>query len=526
MKGKIPDKFDWPSIRDEARNALIRQGIKRIKKWLETQAADLVEEILKTPAEAVIDDITKDAAQDLLDGGFGSLQKLWEKFTWDNILKGLEDELGKQLLKGLEKGLEDGAEAGLEAMFDALGGDYENSPAAMVGMEFSKYLAKQMVDELMSGVKGLDDLINSFESLQKRLSKKIQDFFNGKPLESGKATLPVARLTDKDNLTDFVITGLPTVLVCGQPIARISDMLFPSGKPVIQGSAIIEAGGLPIARETSGTAVPSQLTRSQSTVLAEGITSWTMMPGGEMICGFPNAVGGNMSLMPSSETTQTSSKRTLPDGKIYDSVQKTVTDPDTGKVQSIPNDARFDPESNSFYQLSQDTPLSPEQAADLSEAGVPQEEIEALKAAGEFAFRRDWSFDVGYSSSPFEQATIVRPWDFMRANEDGISTLGFPMKKGNYYAFGGLLDLGSPEWPGAGTGAGSLWMIPDRAGIWRMNDYFVKHDATFDPANQSLSEKLSVEWDAFLEGLSLDPVQNILQVIYSSATTSVALATS
>ncbi len=517
VKAQFPEKLDWPTIREQARNLLIQQGIKEIQEWLKKQSTDLLEDLLKTTSDDILDDATRDAVKELLNK---------DSIDW------IMNKVNGAIWKGIGKGLEKGVEAGLEALFDGLGLDYKNSPGAMVAMEFSKFLAKEMVDELMKGVEGIEQLKNSFSTLQSRLSKKIHDFFNGAPLESGKATLPVAQLGDKDNVVDFVITGLPTVLVCGRPIARASDILCPSGKTIIQGSAQVSAGSLPVARFTSVTAVPSTIVTSQSTVLVEGISSGMLLPNGALVCQAPdtNSLGKMSSNPPASDGNsgglQTSSKHTLSDGRIYDAVNNTVTNPVTGEVQNLPDNAVFDPQTNSFYQLSQATPMSPEQEAELRNAGLTPQEIADLKSSGESAFRREWSFDDGYSSSPFERATISELPGFMKADEDGISTLGFPMKKGNYYALGGLLDLGSPEWPGAGTGSGAQWMIPDRVGLWRMSNYYVQHDATFDPSSQSLGQKLEVEWNAFLAGLSLDPVQDLLQVIYSSATTTVALGTS
>jgi uncharacterized Zn-binding protein involved in type VI secretion len=517
VKAKFPDKLDWPTVREQARNLLIQQGIKEIQKWLTEQSTDLLEDLLKTTSDDILDDATRDAVNELLDS---------KTVDW------IVDKVNGVIWKSIGKGLEKGVEAGLEALFSSLGLDYKDSPGAMVAMEFSKYLAKEMVDELMKGVGSIEQLRDSFGTLQSRLTKKIHDFFNGAPLESGKATLPVAHLGNKDNMADFVITGLPTVLVCGKPIARASDILCPSGKTIVQGSAQVSAGSLPVARFTSLTAVPSTIVTSQSTVLVEGISSGMLLPDGALICKAPDISStGNMSSNPPSSDggprgLQTSSKHTLSDGRILDGVNNTVTNPVTGEIQNLPENARFDPQTNSFFQLSQTTPMTPEQEAALLNEVVSPLEIEELKASGEAAFRREWSFDDGYSSSPFERATISELPGFMKAGEDGISTLGFPMKKGNYYALGGLLDLGSPEWPGAGTGSGAQWMIPDRVGIWRMSDYYVQHDATFDPSNHSLGQKLQVEWTAFLAGLSIDPVQNLLQIVYSTATTSVALGTS
>lgn len=364
--------------------------------------------------------------------------------------------------KGIGKGLEKGVEAGLEALFDGLGLDYKNSPGAMVAMEFSKFLAKEMVDELMKGVEGIEQLKNSFSTLQSRLSKKIHDFFNGAPLESGKATLPVAQLGDKRRPWTLSSPAY-------RPYSLVEDRLrehpiscVPPARPSYRAAARDLRKDLfrELPRFTSVTAVPSTIVTSQSTVLVEGISSGMLLPNGALVCQAPDTNSpGKMSSTSASDGNsgglQTSSKHTLSDGRIYDAVNNTVTNPVTGEVQNLPDNAVFDPQTNSLLiNPSQATPMSPEQEAELRNAGLTPQEIADLKSSGESAFRREWSFDDGYSSSPFERATISELPGFMKADEDGISTLGFPMKKGNYYALGGLLDLGSPEWPGAGTGSG------------------------------------------------------------------------
>src|SRR5262249_29640575 len=156
----------------------------------------------------------------------------------------------------------------------------------------------------------------------------------------------------------------------------------------------------------------------------------------------------------------------LPDGKVYDSLAGTVTDPKTGQVWTVPSNVQFDPATNQFFQIDRPPGLE----------GLPDDQ-----------FRRNWSFENGWSSTPYEvsQMPDAPGWvrDLMRADSSGTTTLGFPMKEGNWYLFGGLIDLGSPENPGAGTGhmRGPIadWITPDRIGPYRMNDYFVLHDWLF-----------------------------------------------
>ena len=100
----------------------------------------------------------------------------------------------------------------------------------------------------------------------------------------------------------------------------------------------------------------------------------------------------------------------------------------------------------------------------------------------------------------------------MRAGHSGTSILGIPTKAGHWYLGFGLIDLGSPEWPGAGTV--DPWWIPDRIGPYDMSRNYVRHDEIFDPARQSMAERLGFEIDAFAHALRPDLVKLFLQVIY------------
>lgn len=47
VKAQFPEKLDWPTIREQARNLLIQQGIKEIQEWLKKQSTDLLEDLLE-----------------------------------------------------------------------------------------------------------------------------------------------------------------------------------------------------------------------------------------------------------------------------------------------------------------------------------------------------------------------------------------------------------------------------------------------------------------------------------------------
>ncbi|MDZ4849533.1 MAG: PAAR-like domain-containing protein [Pirellulaceae bacterium] len=104
------------------------------------------------------------------------------------------------------------------------------------------------------------------------------------------------------------------------------------------------------------------------------------------------------------------------------------------------------------------------------------------------------------------------------------SFFGIKEKEGNAYLFGGLVDLGSPGMPGAGTA--STWWVPDRILNANMSPYYDAHDKGYYGSNVTLSDLgtiLKHELDAFKAGATTSPLQLPLQAIYSAATTGVGL---
>lgn len=107
------------------------------------------------------------------------------------------------------------------------------------------------------------------------------------------------------------------------------------------------------------------------------------------------------------------------------------------------------------------------------------------------------------------------------------SILGGNMEDG-YTAFFGMIELGSPKWPGAGTGD-STWLIPDKIFGYDMTPYFTLHDNRWDSARDLMDMRdiLATEMVSFLAGLgsTKDNIHIALQILYSSATLSVGLST-
>lgn len=66
--------------------------------------------------------------------------------------------------------------------------------------------------------------------------------------------------------------GTPTVLIAGQPAAKVGDMLTCAGPPdsIIKGSATVMIGGMPAARQGDSTAHGGVITVGCPTVIIGG----------------------------------------------------------------------------------------------------------------------------------------------------------------------------------------------------------------------------------------------------------------
>lgn len=93
---------------------------------------------------------------------------------------------------------------------------------------------------------------------------------------------PAARLGDSTAHGGTIVVGLPTVLIGGQPAARVGDMhvcplvtgVVPHvGGPIIMGSATVLIGGVPAARvgdQATCTGPPDVIIMGCTTVLIGG----------------------------------------------------------------------------------------------------------------------------------------------------------------------------------------------------------------------------------------------------------------
>ncbi|MFZ1642882.1 MAG: hypothetical protein WAV07_15900 [Candidatus Contendobacter sp.] len=194
--------------------------------------------VMKNPFDNVgIGDVGSMAVGGLMDMGFSALTDTWKVDDNSSTFEQVAHKYGMQAL-GMIKG----------------------------------YIIQQMQSFLTNAVKGqlsnaMGNLSNGFGNNLASLGKQFDLFFNG--MSSG-AILPAAHIASKDDKVDVVITGFPTVLVEGKAISRITDLLDPSKKIILEGAATVFAGKMPVGRVTSDTAIPSDLLTGATTVLIGG----------------------------------------------------------------------------------------------------------------------------------------------------------------------------------------------------------------------------------------------------------------
>lgn len=270
---------------------------------------------------------------------------------------------------------------------------------------------------------------------------------------------------DMDEKGNSITAGESTVLIEGKPAARDGDPLDQKGNPkatkCVNGAAMVKIGGKIAAREDDPCATYGTQTDMATRFLAKSGAARTF-------------IGGESS---------------NPDTKIPDDLKDAASAklgdkaPDPNKPHKfVPGETEIPPGEPGYYYQ------------------------DILGPDGEFLYRewRIWD-GKGWSNTLSE---------FFRIPESIRGT-------DNWSILGGWIDLGSPMFPGAGTG--SVWFVPDTIFGYDMSPYFTYHDWHFGPNELSFFASLNVELNAFSMNLGFDPIRVILQVIYSSATTSVFL---
>jgi len=165
---------------------------------------------------------------------------------------------------------------GFDALTENWTVDDESSTLEHVAHKYGKQalaMIQDFIKEQLKKALGLDSAKNKPGDADSNLLKKIDEFFNGvkaTPAAVATATLSAAHITSKDDKVDVVANGQDAVLVEGKSVARITDVLMPSGKIILEGSATVLAGGLSVSRVTAKTAVPSVILTGAPSVLIGG----------------------------------------------------------------------------------------------------------------------------------------------------------------------------------------------------------------------------------------------------------------
>lgn len=181
---------------------------------------------------------------------------------------------------GLEHGLPLALDRGVDELMSAWEVGDDASAAEQVAKHYVEQLANHIQKALVEQLKNLENLAQKLEDLPDKVLDRIKQQFGGESGESSNAVLGVVRIGDKDDKVDVVKTGLPTVLVEGQPIARTGDLMAPSDKPILAGCIGVQAGALPVAPRTSVTAIPSTLASAAATVFVGAPDVLVLPPAG------------------------------------------------------------------------------------------------------------------------------------------------------------------------------------------------------------------------------------------------------
>ena len=347
--------------------------------------------------------------------------------------------------------------------------DDTDSTGAHAARQFTQQLLGMIQNQLLGQLAAGLGLAAAPSSLATQLGK----FFG---IVVNPTGFPALRNTDLDPNAFPIQTGSPNVIIEGLNAAREGDTVLASGTRVVYGSGTVNFNGLPAARATTsisfnGPFPPGAVQTFIGGPTVSALALEDLPPGGS--CSSQVVVSKG--------------------GRLYDPQTRTVYDPQTGRSYPLASDYIFDPDRDLIIDTN---PI---------DGGEP-----LPMTFREFDFEDGWSTSLPeYDNLPDLIPEALR--DLFRDSTNG-----------HYYLLGGLVDLGSPEWPGAGDG--TIWWIPDRIGPWNMNDYFTYHDFHFNPNSlANLGQLLGVEIASFAQGLHLDPVRFGLQIIYSAATTGVAL---
>jgi uncharacterized Zn-binding protein involved in type VI secretion len=269
---------DFDELLEAAKYMLIDYGIDQAIDYVQDLITDTLEDVLS--AEPNMPDILKPQGTIGDDGGlFDKVMGVLTDFD-QAIADGVKWLLNEAVPKAVSKGIEQLKSLAIDELFAFWDEDIEAPPLEQIARSMAKQIVEGLVDELLDGVKSVQDLIDNWNGFGKNLKDKIRAFFHG---ETPLAYLPAARVGDPDDKADMVVTGLSSVVIQGQDAARSFDLLFPSFKSIKHGSGSVLAGGLPLARMNSLTEVPSKLSDGARAVLVGGETA-AMSPGGGMSC--------------------------------------------------------------------------------------------------------------------------------------------------------------------------------------------------------------------------------------------------
>ncbi|MEO6039838.1 MAG: PAAR domain-containing protein, partial [Saprospiraceae bacterium] len=286
--------------------------------------------------------------------------------------------------------------------------------------------------------------------------------------ERGPYRAAALRVGDRDELCNPIQEGFPTVKIEGCPAARVGDAVGCSGVAVKYGAKTVTIGGKVAAR------VDDPLTWGSKSCINSSFLNGASRTN----------IGGVINWDPDKDPE--SDKPEIPE-----EVKK--------QSESVPTENGGAPGGE---RLEYAGVFGPDKKAQMPEAPG----IYFDKPASEY---RIWDpFGIkSWSSTLTEQSNLLDIGAFGDIFEsNGSPALALKTEtQGHWYLFGGLVDLGSPNFPGAGTG--TYWFIPDTICGLDMSPYFFQHDWIYYPASErwdgrsgAWTQFLEQEWQPYLTG--------------------------
>lgn len=406
----------------------------------------------------------------------------------DSFSQYLEDNWAQLTAQSAATALAKGLGDGKFAVTDLLGSGTSALFGAALGFATEKLFGPPPADTDGTAQWAMAILSKQF-GMQALSLGNMGKVFGGTP---GPYDGPALRAGDCDENGNDVLSGCPSVHIDGKGrfAAREGDAVGGDGIKVIWGARTVFIGGKPAGR------------------LADGDSSWSRAAQFKPYeCRMATTTIGGVTTnpdppVPPEVEDQYRKARGECGGKPLDPKQIPTYDPTAENPSTLPpeGEVRIYQDANGEYRIWDGYGWS--------------------STPGEFSNLPDW----GGFGGIFRAGNEPTPWNsYLSRNLPWLFT---PEKPGNWYLLGGLIDLGAPYFPGAGTG--SIWFIPDKLFGFDMSSLYTIHDWLYAPDATLYSKDwygwfhhwINVEWTS-LQQISRhwpNPIGMLFHAAYSMAT--------